>query len=356
MNRILFFTLTTIILTSCQEAPLVEEAPKLQWFKGNTHAHTTLCGHADTHPDTVALWYLDRDYNFLILSEHDQFIDPSSVNLPGDRRDDFILIPGEELSHYNHVHATAMNIEGEVHTHPHEPHSVSNVELLQAYVDSTIDRGGELILNHPNFGKGIPASEIGQVERLHLFELYNGHPYVYNWGTEELPSVEAKWDSLLTAGVKMLGISSDDAHNFKTWGEKISNPGRGWVMVESDTLTADAITASITEGRFYASSGVMLHTIEKNKKTYAIVVDTSATAKAISDPLVMSMKNENAAEGFKIEFIADGGKVVQSIVGHSAKLDIPSGLKYVRAKVSYTVSRDGDMEQFFAWTQPVFLD
>jgi predicted metal-dependent phosphoesterase TrpH len=83
-----------------------------KWYKGNTHVHTTLSGHADTTPDEVAKWYLDREYNFLILSEHNKFIDPASVALPEGRREDFILIPGEEVTDDNHVvHTTAMNIE-----------------------------------------------------------------------------------------------------------------------------------------------------------------------------------------------------------------------------------------------------
>ena len=56
------------------------------WYKGNTHVHTTLCGHADTTPDAVAQWYHDRGYNFLILSEHNKFIDPSTVELKGEVR------------------------------------------------------------------------------------------------------------------------------------------------------------------------------------------------------------------------------------------------------------------------------
>ena len=35
-----------------------------KWYKGNTHVHTTLCGHADSTPDFVAQWYHDRGYNF----------------------------------------------------------------------------------------------------------------------------------------------------------------------------------------------------------------------------------------------------------------------------------------------------
>ena len=65
------------------------------WHKGNTHVHTKLCGHADSTPEVVAQWYHDHGYNFLILSEHNKFIDPTTVKLAGEIRDDFLLIPGE---------------------------------------------------------------------------------------------------------------------------------------------------------------------------------------------------------------------------------------------------------------------
>ena len=350
----------TLLMLSCQNPN-----ENYNWYKGNTHVHTVLCGHADTHPDTVARWYLERDYHFLVLSEHDQFIDPKSVNLPIDRRKDFILIPGQELSDFNHIHTTAMNIDREVHTHPHEsdsiklitdPHFSSNINLTQRYIDSTISAGGKPILNHPNWGKGIPARDIQQVERLNMIELYNGHPGVKNWGNDKLPTVEEKWDSLLTAGKKIYGVSSDDAHNFKKWGPEVSNPGRGWVMVQSNELSANAITESMSKGRFYASSGVFLSLVSSSKEEYQITVDTAATFQSINNSFVVGFKNENSKEGFAIEFIADGGEIIQRVEGVSAKIKIPDGVKYLRGKVIYSIKRSSFMEQFFAWTQPVFLD
>ena len=81
-----------------------------KWYRGNTHAHTVICGHADSSPEIVTRWYHDHGYNFLILSEHNHFIDPDSVRMPENRRDDFILIPGEEITGPKIVHTTAMNI------------------------------------------------------------------------------------------------------------------------------------------------------------------------------------------------------------------------------------------------------
>jgi len=83
-----------------------------KWYKGNTHVHTVLCGHADSTPEVVAQWYHDRGYNFLVLSEHNKFIDPSTVKLSGEIRDDFLLVPGEEITggrNNGSIHFTAMN-------------------------------------------------------------------------------------------------------------------------------------------------------------------------------------------------------------------------------------------------------
>ncbi len=64
MNKLLSLLAVTIVLISCQNQ--TEQPTKAQhWFKGNTHSHTILCGHADTHPDTIALWYLENVWRIL---------------------------------------------------------------------------------------------------------------------------------------------------------------------------------------------------------------------------------------------------------------------------------------------------
>lgn len=54
----------------------------INWYMGNAHAHTKICGYANSSPGVVTKWYHDHGYNFLILSEHNHFIDPDSVILP----------------------------------------------------------------------------------------------------------------------------------------------------------------------------------------------------------------------------------------------------------------------------------
>lgn len=355
-----YIILGILLLSACS---VKQQEENVSWYKGNTHTHTILCGHADSHPDTVAMWYLDRDYNFVILSEHNQFIDPDNVNLPEDRRSDFILIPGEEVSDHEHIHTTAMNISRLVPAQRPDPlSSITNNPfnnfksyLMQKHTDSIRSAGGIPILNHPNWESGASAADIQQVDRLHMIELYNGHPEVNNWGNELHASMEQKWDSLLTAGRKIYGVSSDDAHFFKDWDVDVSNPGRGWVMVQSKELTPDAITNAMAAGKFYSTSGVMLSEIQKSKKKYEVTVDEEATYKAIESPFVVGHKSVKADDGFFIEFISDKGEVVKKIAGLEASFDITADMTYVRIKVTYVRNRGTSNEQFYAWAQPVFL-
>ena len=76
------------------------------------------------------------------------------------------------------------------------------------------------------------ASDIRPVEGLHLFKLYNGHPS-NNWGMTNFISVEELWDELLTDGMLICSMSSDDAHHFQDPSLERSNPGRGWVMARA---------------------------------------------------------------------------------------------------------------------------
>ncbi len=372
----IFLISTLTISLGCKPA---SDQKDITWYKGNTHAHTLICGHADTSPDSVALWYLERDYNFLILSEHNHFIDPSDVQLPENRRKDFILIPGEEVTGKLSVHTTAMNIRQFVDEpiradiqptdSPDEqlkkqiaalrtPSSENKTEIMQRHTDSIRKALGVPILNHPNFSLGVNAKEILPVKHLHMFELYNGHPDVFNWGKEGHVSVEMKWDSLLTAGMLILGVSSDDAHHFQEWTERTSNPGRGWVMVNSrGALTPKAITHAMERGDFYATNGVTLDRIESNHKSYKIIINKAETLKEISTPFVTGKIVEDGEVGFKTEFIATGGKVVHYSNDLINTYTITQTNGYVRAKITFTrEADDGKYEQFYAWTQPQFLD
>ena len=70
----------------------------------------------------------------------------------------------------------------------------------------------------------------------------------------------------------MYGIAVDDAHNYHTFGPNNANPGRGWVMVRSPNLSADAIIKNMEAGNFYSSTGVELDEIKMDQNQMYIKI------------------------------------------------------------------------------------
>ena len=320
------------------------------WFKGNTHVHTTLCGHADSTPNVVAQWYHDRGYNFLILSEHNKFIDPSTVQLKGEVRDDFLLVPGEEVT--GPVHSTAMNVSRLV---PWGFKDKNRSKVIQNHVDEIGNAGGTMILNHPNFSRRIHTHEILPVKNLYMFELYNAHPGVHSFGNAHRPNLENFWDALLEKGMTIYGVSSDDAHKLAKWGEKENNPGRGWVMVQSKELTSKALTEAMLKGDFYSSSGVMLDNVVRGTNHIELSVNEKETECELASEFLFGRPVSKGEPGTFIEFIGPGGEVLKRVAGLSASHKAEEA--YLRGKVTHRVKKaDGSLREYYAWTQPVFTD
>ncbi|MEX0326246.1 MAG: CehA/McbA family metallohydrolase [Puniceicoccaceae bacterium] len=326
-----------------------------QWYRGNTHAHTEICGHADSTPEAVARWYLDHGYHFLVLSEHNHFIDPATVELPDPRRKDFILIPGEEVTGKKTIHTTALNIGALV---PWDFDHDEKWRIIQNHVDGIRHESGHPIINHPNYKYAVGADDLLPVKGLHMLELYNGHPAVKNFGDEEHPSIEEMWDQLLSAGMMIYGVASDDMHELKTIQPDKSNPGRGWVMVKASELTPDAISEAMAEGAFYSSSGVFLKKCGVKDGAYVIEVDEEATVGELAQSVnVWAYRVHEGEEGFEIAFIGPNGAVLASSRGNFATFTLDPSIPYVRPKITFTRRYpEHGFEQYFAWGQPVFMD
>ncbi len=328
--------------------------PQAAWYRGNTHAHTVICGHADSSPEVVTQWYHDHGYNFLILSEHNHFLNPDSVVMPENLRDDFILIPGEEITGPRTVHSTAMNIDGVVI--PDKELKVKR-KIIQNHVDITRDVGGKTILNHPNYKYTVSDSDMALVNGLHMFELYNGHPYVDNNGDDQHPSTEVLWDRLLSQGMTLYAVSSDDAHHFAAMDSVHSNPGRGWVMVRAPELNGDAIAVAMQAGDFYASNGVILKKCTAKKGKYYVAINEAQTLNELTLPELRGRRVESTEPGFLIEYIGPRGEVLSTTRGLTAVRSLQGASQYLRPRVTYFRNHPaGGSEAFYAWGQPVFID
>jgi hypothetical protein len=304
--------------------------PKSQaarWFKGNLHTHT-VNSDGDSTPDDVVRWYRERDYQFLVLTDHNYLTSVDGLNAVHGADDKFLVVKGEEVTDRfgdKPLHVNGLEVERLVT--PTGGQSV--LDVVQRMVDGIRAARGVPSINHPNFGWAISPDELGQLQRTRLFEVFNGHPTVNNLGGGGVPSLEETWDRILSSGKMLYGIAVDDAHYFKRPEDPMApRPGKGWVYVRSPRLEGRALVEALERGDFYSSTGVQMQT-----------VDASTTA------LSLAVKTEPSSK-YRIQFIGRQGRILSDVTTPTASYTFKGDEGYVRAKV---LESNGKV----AWIQPV---
>ncbi|MEO7653866.1 MAG: CehA/McbA family metallohydrolase, partial [Bryobacteraceae bacterium] len=279
-----------LVAVTAVAALMSTPAPEKRWYKGNLHTHT-LRSDGDSSPEDVAAWYKSHDYQFLVLSDHNVLTAVGELNEAMAEKEKFILISGEEVTssfENRPVHINAYNLSRLVDPLKAE----SMAETIQKNVDAIRAAKALPSVNHPNFHWAMTSADLLAVENLNMFEVYNGHPQVYNLGGGGSESLGQMWDALLSAGRTIYGIAVDDAHHFKIIDKQKSNPGRGWIVVRAAELSTSAVASAIEAGDFYASNGVELSGVKAGKKHLRIVNKPRGDAK------------------YTTLFIGQGGKVL----------------------------------------------
>lgn len=321
------------------------------WFRGNTHTHT-LNSDGDSPPDSVARWYRDHGYAFLFITDHETLTDPAPLNARYGKPGEFLLIQGQEVTQRvtdaahpdgrRQAHVNALGLSTVVM--PQGTKGVAtDITMTEAYarnIAAIRAAGGIAQVNHANFRWSVRLGDLLALPDSTLFEIANAHTGVNNGGGfdadgRQVPSTEALWDSLLSRGKLLFAVGDDDAHHFKPQDAddyELTRPGRSWIVVRADTLTAPAILASIRRGDFYASTGVTLSEL------------------AMSRGLVrLSMERpKDGDRRFVTEFIGRRGRVLATVPGLEAKYTVRGDEGYVRARVTDSNGRH-------AWTQAVML-
>jgi len=306
-----------------------QNPPALHWYKGNTHTHT-LNSDGDSTPDEVVRWYRENKYDFLVLTDHNFITSVDGLNALHGADEKFLIVKGEEVTDAfqgKSIHINGLNVSRLVS--PQGGKSV--VDVIQRNVDAIRDAMGVPHINHPNFGWSITVDDLKQIRNDRLLEIYNGHPLVNNLGGGGVPGMEEVWDTILSSGKLIYGIAVDDAHTFKQpWNPDVAKPGKGWVVVRADRLSAASILAAMERGDFYASTGVELESYTATDESITVAVKTAPTSK------------------YRIQFIGRNGRQLQESVSSPATYQIRGGEGYVRAKVVESNGR-------YAWTQPKVL-
>lgn len=394
-----------------------------QWYRGNTHTHT-LWSDGDAAPEVAVAWYKDHGYNFLGLSDHNilsnkeqwSLVAPEKKLTPerveaikkqfGEdwvqtrtmgaetymrlktldeikRRFDeprrFLMIPAEEISaSVPPVHINAVNVEELILPFNGKP----AWEAIQNTMDRVEEQSKRLGIpmfahvNHPNWNNGVAVEDIIKADKERYFEVYNGHAGVNNWGkaSKGFPPTDRLWDIILSARLAagappILGMGTDDTHDYFKIAVGECNPGRGWIMVLAEKLTPESIVGAVLRGDFYATSGVLLDEVAASPKSLKVSIKAQPGVK-YKTRFIATMKNADLSS--KPSLDQDGkprkdttrvysdeiGRVLLETEENPAVYRVTGDEFYVRAKVISDKLQpnpfaEGDFET--AWTQPLVV-
>jgi hypothetical protein len=394
-------------------------AAEARWWKGNLHTHS-LWSDGDDFPESIADWYKQHGYHFLAMSDHNRMLEGEQwvteskkhhfpealaknqrrfgadwlqrwdrqgtnqyrlktleefrgqLEEPGR----FLMIPSEEITsgHLSFpVHINATNLRKKISARG----GTNVLDVMQRGVDAVLEQrrqtGQPMFphINHPNFGWGITAEDLMQVQGERFFEVYNGHPSVHNEGNATHAGMERMWDIVLAWRIgkldlpPMYGLAVDDSHHYHSHGVGKSNNGRGWVMVRSERLDPPSLIAAMEAGEFYSSSGVSLRQIQRAGNTMRIEVEakpgvtytvrfigTRRGFDATRSPVVSANGEPIRATQRYSDQI---GETFSVVAGPSAEYSLRGDELYVRAVVNSSQkianpSRKGETAS--AWIQP----
>jgi hypothetical protein len=320
-----FIVLTVTVLSSCKTKSL--------WLRGNMHTHT-FWSDGDDFPENVTKWYKENGYNFLVLTDHNvilegerwrRFTENNSALLryiktydtswseirPDDKRKGFQQVRLKTLNEFRSMFEEPgkfLVIMGEEITSPYEVHLISFDlgKALPASEGSQIERSKMIrevlarvddyrkqsgrntypALAHPNFRWAITAEMMLDNPSLRFFEVYNGFPEANNDGDRFRVSTDRIWDIVLTHrlsrgnGEVIYGLATDDTHNY--FGGS-AGPGKGWVMVRSKKLTPESILEAIDKGDFYATTGVVINSIQVKGKNIKVEIKSQEGVKYLTE-------------------------------------------------------------------------
>ncbi|WP_297343238.1 hypothetical protein [Amnibacterium sp.] len=196
----------------------------------------------------------------------------------------------------------------------------------QEIIDQVARQGGFSVVAHPHWESepGLPMA----MPRSHLDSLsgYVGieimNPAIFR-GFAGSGLATDVWDEFLSQGKLVWGFGNDDFH---VW----PNLDRAWNMVHCEP-TFTGVKAAVTEGRFYASTGLRLEGFELDGLELNLAVNGG---KSTLGPV-------------RFRFVGENGAVLQESSGDSAGYTLDGSELYVRVEAQ---AEHGAM----LWTQPVY--
>jgi len=233
--------------------------------RGNLHTHTNKSD-GDSSPADVYNWYRTHGYDFVVITDHNMFTNPTEfVTEP---HPDFLVIGGEEVTMRGGGREVHMNALCTRHVVPGGTFPSAREALAHGALEIR-SLGGLALINHPNFTWGIKSSDLAAAAGANLLEIYSGHPFVPSNGRPGTPSHETMWDITLTEGLDYVGVAVDDMHRLRP-AVRGSRPGRAWVEVFAEKLDQPTICDALEKGMLYSSTGPLIRRVRVTEDAYAI--------------------------------------------------------------------------------------
>jgi hypothetical protein len=212
-----------------------------EWYRGNTHLHTTASDGGKTASEVAAL-YASAGYRFLFATDHWVASDVAKDFEPAP----LLWLDGVELDGRddagNLYHVACLG----------KTEGITREMGFGRAVESAQAQGSLLILAHP-FWTGNSPSDTTRFD-FHGVEIYN---HVCQWLNGKGDS-RVFWSEILRRNRDALAFAVDDAHL------RPEHPGwnGGWIVVNALALSAGAISGAIRRGNYYSSCGPEFQRIE----------------------------------------------------------------------------------------------
>ena len=231
--------------------------PNMQFYKGNTHAHSTQSD-GRLSPEEVFETYHLAGYDFLALTDHWHLTDEQEYK-------GMLVIPGVE---YDFTFKTQVLHLVCLYQRARDAHGISRGMPHQAVIEHVNRVGGVVIAAHPAWSLNTPAF-LASLDGVEISEVYN------TMSDEPFNGPRGNSESLLDVaaanGKYYRLVAVDDSHPY--CGEQCVS----CIMVQAAELSVPAILEALRVGRFYATQGPQFHNI--SIEDGLITVETSPVSR-----------------------------------------------------------------------------
>lgn len=312
-----------------------------QWFRGNTHLHSTNSD-GQMPPAKLVDHYVAGGYDFTFFTDHYFVTDLTEAS-----RDGFLILRGTEIgspaSNGRSYHVIGLDVR--------ETFARGETPPVQDAIDAFRQQGGLAVIAHP-YWSGLTLDDLLPLEGVTAIEVYNttcetaiGRGYAM-----------VHWDDLLSRGRRIMAVAADDCHR------PAFDSHRAWTMVKAESLSREAIMRSLAAGRFYASTGPAIYDVTWEPAPGGPGVPGGIVRVQCSPARAIALVAD-ASKGGRIEAgrfgetrrarrLRDHGQLPEGVRDG----DLLSGGEFVlQGRERYVRVQVEDDRGRYAWTNPLFI-